>query len=205
MGEITTHDEWQSEYRRWIEDICKVYGVTPTAIARRIKAAPSTITRQIKPGWTRRPQLNILRRIAQAYNRAIPESLIGPTTQGIGRLEPDVQQIVCMEAEREPDTSEWEVHSPVLAAIGCNVGDILTFDARIKPIAEDVVIAQVLKYGVQGADTVMRYYMPPYLVAAQLGKPSIPPIQLDPEGVRVVIIGTMIERKFRRKSSSILK
>ena len=203
-GEISTHEEWQDEYRKWIEGICEVYGATPTAIARRIGAAPSTITRQIKPGWTRRPQLDILRRIAQAYNRAIPESLIGKTTEGTGFFEPDVQPIIHDSSTNEPrnlNLSDWAVRTPVLAALGCNVGDILTFDASIKPAAEDIVIAQIYKVGAAGADTVMRFYLPPFLVAAPMGKPLVPPVIIDPEGVRVVIMGTMVRRQFERKNT----
>jgi transcriptional regulator with XRE-family HTH domain len=203
--DLPNHEEWQNEYRLWIEAICTSFGVTPTQIARRIGASPSTITRQIKPGWTRRPQLDILRRIAQSYGQQIPASLIGNATQTQGFSEPDVQPIIRgYDDERDLNLSDWTVRTGVLAAIGCNIGDVLTFDARIKPVAEDVVIAQIYKIGQPGADTVMRYFLPPFLVAAQIGKPTIAPIVVDPEGERVVIMGTMVSRKYERKSGGSL-
>lgn len=200
---IPNHEQWQDEYRQWIEHICKAYGVTATDIARAIGASPSTITRQIKPGWTRRPQLDILRRIAQAYGQQIPAALIGVSQPLQGFAEPDVQPLR-REGLQEPDLnlSDWVVRTPVLAGIGCNVGDVLTFDARIRPVAEDVVIAQVYRIGQPGADTVMRFYMPPFLMAAQIGKPTIAPIVVDPEGERVVIMGTMVRRAYERKSAA---
>jgi transcriptional regulator with XRE-family HTH domain len=198
---IPGHEEWQDAYRQWIEGICRSYNVTATDIARRIGASPSTITRQIKPGWTRRPQLDILRRIAQNYGQQIPPQLIGTQQIQAGFSEPDVQPLVRHHAEdRDLNLSDWMVRTPVLAAIGCNVGDVLTFDARVKPVAEDVVIAQIYKFGQPGADTVMRFYLPPFLIAAQIGKPTITPIALDPEGERVVIMGTMVRRQFERKT-----
>lgn len=195
------HEEWQSEYRQWIETICRNFAVTPTDIARRIGASPSTITRQIKPGWTRRPQLDILRRIAQSYGQAIPASLIGTSIVTHGFAEPDVQPLIREHDDaRDLNLSDWIVRTAVLAAIGCNVGDVLTFDARIKPVAEDVVIAQVYKFGQPGAETVMRYYLPPFLIAAQIGRPTIAPIVEDPQNERVVIMGTMVRRAYERKS-----
>lgn len=195
------HEDWQAEYRAWIEGICTQHHVTPTEIARRIGASPSTITRQIKPGWTRRPQLDILRRISQAFQQPIPASLVGTAVAAPGLQEPDVAPInvAARDDGFDPNISRWQVRTPVLAGLGCMVGDVLEFDARIVPVAGDIVIAQVYKFGQTGADTVMRYVMPPFLVAAEAGRPTILPVEMDPTGERVVIMGTMTRRVAERQ------
>ena len=64
-------------YRAWIERICLNHSVTPTDIARSIGASPSTITRQLKPGWTDEPQLDIVLRISFKFFTPLPTEFSG--------------------------------------------------------------------------------------------------------------------------------
>lgn len=202
---MDTSDSWQPAYKEWIERICAQNNVTATEIARRIGASPSSITRQIRPEWTRRPSLDILRRISNAFRTPIPTVLIGtaPAIPGFG--EPDAVPVPFDHSEGEDfdaNLSDWEIRSNSLAAMGCVAGDMIRFDARIAPVAGDIVIAQVYKVGAAGADTVMRLYMPPYLMAAEIGQPSIRPIVVDADGERVRIMGTMVRRWSLRRSNA---
>lgn len=200
---MNDHEQWQAEYRQWLDRIAEANGgISPTEIARSIGVSPSTITRQIKPGWTRRPSLDILRRLSQTFCIPIPASLIGQQ-ENYGFAEPDVVPVTYAEDEEnegfEANLSDWQIKSPALAAMGCMPGDIARFDARIKPVSGDIVIAQVYRINAMGAETVMRLFMPPFLVAAEIGAPSIKPVEIDPAGERVVIMGTLVKRWYERK------
>ncbi len=201
---VQNYAAWQDRYRLWIEQICETNSITATEIAKRISASPSTITRQIKPGWTRKPSLDVLRRISSAFRVAIPPELIGAVdVQGFA--EPDISPIT---PEYEPEEgwnanlSDWQVRSHSLAALGCMPGDHIRFDASLAPMSGDIVIAQIYRIGQPGADTVMRLYMPPFLVAAELGAPSIAPINIDTSGRHMAIMGTMIKRWTLRKTKA---
>jgi transcriptional regulator with XRE-family HTH domain len=193
---------WQERYRQWIELICETDSVTATEIAKRIGASPSTITRQIKPGWTRKPSLDVLRRISTIFKVSIPPELIGGTeTQNF--VEPDVNPLKPEFDSAESwntNLSDWTVRSHSLAAMGCIPGDYIRCDASITPVSGDIVLAQIFRIGQSGADTVMRLYMPPFLVAAELGSPTIAPINIDTSGRLMAIIGTMIKRWSLRKT-----
>jgi len=202
---MDTTESWQPAYKAWIERIAAQHRINATEIARRIGASPSSITRQIKPGWTRRPSLDILRRISTAFKSPIPPELIGTPPAGPGFGEPDVMPLAFTDDEGDsfdPNLSDWEIRSNALSAPGCMPGDMIRFDARIQPVAGDIVIAQVYKIGSVGAETVMRLYMPPFLVAAEPGIPTIRPIEVDTDGERVRIMGTMTRRWAVRKVRS---
>lgn len=195
---------WQERYRQWIEMICETNSVTATEIAKRIIASPSTITRQIKPGWTRKPSLDVLRRISTTFHVSIPPELIGGTeTQP--SAEPDVySQKLEFEADEvgNANLSDWTVNSDSLAAMGCMKGDNIRCDSSITPISGDIVLARIFRIGQSGAEMVMRLYMPPFLVAAELGMPKISPINIDTSGRLMAIIGTVAKRWSVRKHVS---
>lgn len=192
---MQTYAAWQNRYRQWIEQICEINNVTPTEIAKKIKASPSTITRQIKEGWTHKPSVDVLRRISTTFRISIPSELIGGSDLN-GLAEPDVTPI---NPQFEPhegwnaNLSDWTVRNHSLAALGYIPGDHIRFDASVQPVAGDIVLAQIYRIGQPGADTVMRLYLPPFLVAAEFGAASIAPINIDTSGRHMAIMGTMIK------------
>lgn len=197
------HENLQAEYRAWVKGICADHGITPTELARRVGVSNSSISRQLQKTWTRKPSLDVVRRISSTFRVPIPLALIGGV-ETRGFAEPDVAPLAHESAADRADLnlSDWVVKTPALAAMGCMPGDFIRFDARIHPVAGDIVIAQVYKLGQAGADTVMRLYMPPFLVAAEVGAPSLPPIEVDALGERVRIMGTMVRRWAERRAAA---
>lgn len=177
-------------------------GLTPTQIARDVGVNPSTLTRQMREDWTSQPRIETLRKISTRYRMPIPAILLG-VTEGSGFAEPDAMPITPQADEAsnwQPNQSDWKITSPVLAAMGLMVGDMVRFDAAITPVSGDIVIAQHYKPRHTNAETIMRLLLPPYLLAAEIGRPQIEPILYNPDSDTVVIMGTMIKRWSIRKS-----
>jgi hypothetical protein len=196
MTQSLTIAAWMAEYRSWIARIiAQTPGLTATQMARDIGLSPSTITRQMDPGWMRQPRVETLRRISQTYRTAIPQALMGGLdTRGFA--EPDMLLIPpenSSTADFDANLSDWKINTTKLAAMGYLPGDTIRFNATIRPVAGDIVIAQVYRPKAPGAETVMRLFMPPYLLAAEIGQPSEKPIVIDPDGEHVVIMGTMVQ------------
>lgn len=194
---------WMDEYRAWLAAIMAARpGLTPTQMARDIGLSPSSLTRHMQPNFTRQPRIETLRKIASHYGVAIPQRLLGSTEPPRGFAETDAEPLSGYDVS-EPgwnaNQSDWRVKSGVLAAMGCMPGDTIRFDAAVEPVFGDIVIAQHYRPRHTNADTVMRLYMPPYLVAAEIGRPSIEPITIGSDNV--VIMGTMVKRWSLRRTS----
>jgi hypothetical protein len=184
-------------YYQWYAHLAQMRGQTISALARAAGIAPATLLRQGYPDWKWAPKLDTLQKLADVTGEPIPAALIGPV-EPAGFGEPELQPVGPEADENRPfHLSRWTVNTDALAAAGIFRGDDIWFDSNLKPEAEDVVIANVYK-GVE-AETVMRVWMPPFLVAAEKGRPSIAPIEVHGDHPRAVILGTMTEVRRRRQ------
>lgn len=92
----------------------------------------------------------------------------------------------------------WVLRSRALENAGYLPGDILMIDLNATPVSGDVVCAQV--YDRSGrAETVMRLYEDPFLVAASLDRNLMRPLLVDSE--RVVLRGVVINSLRPRRAA----
>lgn len=186
-------------YYDWYAHLAKKRNQTISRLARDAGLSPATLLRQGYPDWKWAPKLDTLKKLADVTGEAIPQHLIG-RTEAFGFGEPELKPIAATPAEEQPfNISRWTVNTDALEAAGVFPGDDIWFDSNLRPEAEDIVIANVYK-GVE-AETVMRVWMPPFLVAAEKGRPTISPVEIDGDAPRAVILGTMIEVRRTRAPS----
>lgn len=87
------------------------------------------------------------------------------------------------------------VNTRALALLGLMPGDEILFDMGTQAVAGDVVQAQI--YGGTGAETVLRIYDPPYLVARSLDASAPKPVAVDGERVRIAAVALRLHRSLR--------
>jgi transcriptional regulator with XRE-family HTH domain len=89
----------------------------------------------------------------------------------------------------------WTMRTRALERIGYLPGDIVIVDLGRLPEAGDAVCAQVYDWRRAAAETVMRVYEPPYLVAASLDEGLRRPLVVDND--QVVIKGVLLPHRLR--------
>ena len=77
-----------------------------------------------------------------------------------------------------------------LDALGILPGDVVIIDHNLKPKAGDVVVATITDYQTGNAETVMRVFQPPFIVAHSIRLGPLRPEHVDED--RVQILGTSI-------------
>ncbi|MBY0421234.1 MAG: hypothetical protein K2Q06_02945 [Parvularculaceae bacterium] len=90
-----------------------------------------------------------------------------------------------------PATDIWRVSTPALESAGYRVGDLLLVDLNAEPRAGDVVIAQRYDFDAGRAETILRIFEPPFLVAASNEPALRKPLMVDGAGA-VVIKGVVL-------------
>jgi hypothetical protein len=89
----------------------------------------------------------------------------------------------------------WTIRTRALEGVGYLPGDIVIVDLGRRPEPGEVVCAQVYDWGRVAAETVMRIYEPPFLVAASLDEQLRRPLMVDNE--RVIIKGVVLPHRLR--------
>jgi hypothetical protein len=77
------------------------------------------------------------------------------------------------------------IRTRALEGLGYLPGDIVIVDLNRKPVAGDVVCAQVYELGRSEPETVMRIYKPPVLVAATFDEQLQQPLMVDDARVKI--------------------
>lgn len=93
--------------------------------------------------------------------------------------------------------SPMVMKSRALEHAGYLPGDVLIVDLNAKPQPDDVVCAQVYDWSGDRAETVMRIFQPPYLVAASSDSRVLKPLVVDDEAVIIkgVVVHSMRPRR----------
>lgn len=179
-------------------------GINDAELARRSGLSKATVSRLMKRGRGgkgRAPFEQILV-LAKAFQMPVPQELLPPGVEPSGFAEPDVVQLEGLKTGlSDPNITLWQLRADHLAGAGYLPGDELFFDARIAPVRGDIVLANVYKRA--GAETVIRIWMPPFLVAAEIGRTTIAPVEVrEEDDPKAVILGTMIDLRRRRRSDA---
>ena len=196
-------------HREYVRLVVRTSGMSPTRLAKELDIAPSTFTRLLNAPEDSTATLHArtLRKL-QDYSGIPP--LFGDDSTipvGIRGLREDAVPFDAKGADPALSSAlkaliggrkaadPWTIRTRALERIGILPGDIVIVDLGRKPEAGDAVCAQVYDWRRGTAETVMRLYEPPYLVAASLDEGLRRPLVVDDE--QVIIKGVVLPHRLR--------
>jgi hypothetical protein len=204
---VSLMDSMRDRQRTWLKDVLAHRGWNATEWARRARLAPSTLNRFLNdPDYEHELSKKTLRALGEAAGLE-PYQIPG-VKRPSGFSEPDAQALfesgtsgdaVVDEAVRvllqgRNGIDPWIMRSRALEFAGYLPGDVLIVDLNERPKAEDAVCAQVYDWTTGKAETVMRLYTPPYLVAMSSETRFLKPFVVDDD---VVVIKGVIVSSYR--------
>jgi hypothetical protein len=196
-------------HREYVRLVVEHMRKPPTRIAKDLGIAPSTLTRQLNApdGSTATLHARTLRKL-QEYSGIPPlyggDPSLPPAVRGFGEdavpfdakgADPAVSAALKALIGGRKAADPWTIRTRALERIGFLPGDIVIVDLGRRPEAGDAVCAQVYDWRRVAAETVMRLYEPPYLVAASLDEGLRRPLVVDNE--QVVIKGVVLPHRLR--------
>lgn len=196
-------DRSQDEIRAWVAEILAEHGMTATALARQAGLAPPTLARFMKGGEDVTHVLSTptIAKIAAAVGRTSPIAPEVRMRQGVAEPElapyrPDADRpdadarLLSALAPGHNNAHVFQLRGRALDLLGYLPGDLVIVDLNATAEPGNVVCAQIYDRQQMRAETVMRLYEPPYLLAQ-----SSDPRYRRPEFVdnrHVVIMGVII-------------
>ncbi len=198
-------------HRDFLRLVVEKTGVKPTPLAEKIGVAPSTLTRIYNEPENGKATLRATtiaklesfsgisapptelhdgeRALSGLREDAIPYKDSGDTS-----LAPIIKAIIGTRKNIDP----WTMQTRALECAGFMLGDTIFVDLATPPKAGEPCCAQVYDWRGGKAETVMRIFEPPYLVAATFDNSLRKPFLVDAE--RVIVKGTIMPHRLRAKS-----
>jgi len=210
----TTHlpradQETSRLHRDYVRLVIERTGRPPTRIAKDLGIAPSTLTRLLRGPEDSAATLHArtLRKLEEYSGVAFAsggEQAAGAAARGFREdavpfdakgadpaLSAALKALIAGRKAADP----WTIKTRSLERIGFLPGDIVIVDLGRRPESGDAVCAQVYDWRRGTAETVMRLYEPPYLVAASLDEGLRRPLVVDDD--QVVIKGVVLPHRLR--------
>jgi len=193
-------------HREYVRLVVERTGKAATRIAKELGIAPSTLTRLLKEeSPTATLHARTLRKL-QDYSGIPPifGDSSAPVLRGFGEdavpfdarsADPVLSAAIKALTAGRKAADPWTVRTRALDRIGYLPGDIVIVDLGRRAEAGDAVCAQVYDWRRAAAETVMRLYEPPYLVAASLDEGLRRPLVVDNE--QVIIKGVLLPHRLR--------
>lgn len=181
--------------REWLEGVMRQTGLKASPLAKKAGLSPSTVLRALDPNNPQILERRSITKIARAFGLPEPGAVASPSFSD-DLLAPDDD--IVADGDLTPNQYLKAVGSPVLALAGYLPGDLLTLDMSVTPQQGDAVHAQI--YDRTGAETVLRYYDPPYLVTrAPTDEHAAKPLLVDGDRVRIAAVVVRMQRWPRKK------
>ena len=201
--------ETSRQHREYLERVIAHMDKPATRIAKEIGVAASTLTRLLNApeGSTATLHARTISKL-QEYSR-VPlhfggDSAAQPGPRGFAEdavpfdaksADPAVSAAIKALIGTRQAADPWTIRTRALERIGFLPGDIVIVDLGRRPEAGDAVCAQVYDWRRGAAETVMRVYEPPYLIAASLDEQLRKPLVVDDE--QVIIKGVLLAHRLR--------
>ena len=188
----------KDEQVAWVRAILAHLGITATELARRAKLAPSTLQRPLaepdSPAMLSGRTLEAISQVAGFRPFEFPARPRGFGESEAEPFQPDPAAAQLLRAVKElcagrNGRDPWVMKGYTLELQGILPGDIMIVDLNQHPRPGDVVCAQVYDWSRSRADTLMRVYNPPYLMANGIREGLHKPILID--GQDVVVKGVV--------------
>jgi hypothetical protein len=195
------------QHREYLRRVITHTGKPATRIAKEIGVAASTLTRLLNAPETSSATLHArtiskLQEYSGIYlfgdapaasdSRGLAEDAVPFEPKG---ADPAVFAAIRALIGTRQAANPWTIRTRALERIGYLPGDVVIVDLGRRPEAGDIVCAQVYDWGRSDAETVMRIYEPPFLVAASLEEGLRRPLVVDNE--RVIIKGVLLPHRLR--------
>lgn len=196
--------ETRDRLKDWLRRLLAERGQSAHALAKDAGVAASTLSRFLNdPAYTGTLSTTTLDKIARAAGEVpgrIASVSPAPATDstapsGGGFAEADAEPYAAGAAHAPfalpPGADVWRVTGRTLDLAGYLPGDCIVVDGHTRPVSGDIVCAQAVDPETGTARTVLRKYVPPYLVAVSTAADGEPPIQADPERVSIMGVVTL--------------
>lgn len=200
-------------HREFVRQVVEKTKTKPTRIATDIGISPSTLTRLINEpdggkATLRATTIAKLERYSglTAPTLEMPEGST-PVPAGLREdaipFEPRDADLTVTAAIKaiiggRKNIDPWTMRSRALECAGFMPGDIVLVDLSVLPRAGEPACAQVYEWRGGTAETVMRIYEPPYLVAATFDGNLRKPLLVDDE--RVIVKGLILPHRLRPRA-----
>lgn len=195
-------------HRDFLRLVVEKTGVKPTPLAEKIGVSPSTLTRIYNEPDNGKATLRAttIAKLESFSGIAAPgidfsdgerattglrEDAIPYKDSGDTSLAPIIKAIVGNRKNIDP----WTLQTRALECAGFMPGDTILVDLSSAPKTGDPCCAQVYDWRGGKAETVMRIFEPPYLVAATFDANLRKPLLIDSE--RVIVKGLIMPHRLR--------
>ncbi len=204
--DLVRDEETSRQHRDYLRRVIAHTRKPPTRIAKEVGVAASTLTRLLNENSTATLHARTISRLqeysgislfggdpsAPAAFRGLAEDAVPFEAKG---ADPEVVAAIKALIGGRRAADPWTMRSRALEQRGFLIGDIVIVDLGRRPEAGDMVCAQVYDWRRAAAETVMRLYEPPYLVAASLDEGLRRPLVVDNE--QVIIKGVLLPHRLR--------
>jgi hypothetical protein len=197
-------------HREFVRMVVETTKTPPTRIATDLKISPSTLTRLLNEPEDGKATLRAttIAKLERYSGLKVPtlEMQEGstPIPQGLREdaipfesRDADASVAAAIKAiiAGRKNIDAWTMRSRALECAGFMPGDTVLVDLSILPRAGEPACAQVYQWRGGTAETVMRIYEPPYLVAATFDGNLRKPLLVDDE--RVIVKGMILPHRLR--------
>lgn len=190
-------DQEAKVVREWLMDVMRRAGMKPTPFAKEAGLSPSTLSRALDEQNPTSLERRSIRKIVDKFRVRGPDIA---DVQATGFAEPELVEYeldVPNFAGLALDPNEYvkEVNTRAVELAGYIPRDRILFSMALTPRAGDVVHAQVYSLTTRSAESVLRYFDPPYLVmrTADLSL-SQKPLPVDGERVKIIAVARRMMR-----------
>jgi hypothetical protein len=208
--ELARDEETSRQHRDYLRRVIAHTRKPPTRIAKEVGVAASTLTRLLKDDSTATLHARTITRL-QEYSGIsfFGDPSAGPAFRGLAEdavpfeakdADPEILAAIKALIGGRRAADPWTIRSRALEQRGYLRGDIVIVDLGRRPEAGDLVCAQVYDWRRAAAETVMRLYEPPYLVAPSLDESLRRPLVVDNE--QVIIKGVLLPHRLRPVASA---
>ena len=203
--DLPRDEETSRQYRDYLRDVVAHARKPPTRVATEAGIAPSTLSRLLKAD-NPSPSARTIGKL-QKYSgisfvagdpnapltfRGLAEDAVPFDAKGADpALSAAIKALVGGRKAADP----WTMRTRALEQRGYLPGDIVIVDLGRVAEAGDLVCAQVYDWRRAAAETVMRLYEPPYLLAATLDERLRRPLVVDND--QVIIKGVLLPHRLR--------
>ena len=196
-------------HREYLRAVIARTGKRPTRIAKDLGIAPSTLTRLLREpegsnATMHARTLSMLEEYSKlAFGSGVEaggaagmpgfreEAAPFDTKSADPALSAAIKALIAGRKAADP----WTIKTKSLERIGFMPGDVVIVDLGMRAQAGNAVCAQVYDVRSGTAETVMRVYEPPYLIASSFDESLRRPLVVD--DVQVVIKGVVLPHRLR--------
>ncbi len=186
----------------WLAGILKKTGMRPSALAAKAGMTAPNLYRFLDGQSERTLRPATIVKLARAANVSPPDELAGLSDGDARAYTFDAKAFTPPDPEKHPRLLTYEITTDALTLAGFERGDIAVIDTRLTPVPGQLVMAQVYDLRIGDADTVIRWFEPPYLISASADPELRKPIPIDPQKVslRGVVVRQLRSRDLLKAS-----